>query len=69
MISNQVHPLELVEESRISWAEVESLASESGIEEEMFSWVPQCDQGRQGELFTAFKLDQRAPMTLTSKWQ
>ena len=56
MTSNQVHPLELIEESRISWAGVKSLANESGIEGEMFSWVPQGDQSRQEELLTTFKI-------------
>ena len=56
MTSNQVHPLELIEESRISWAAVESLASESGIEGEMFSLVPHGGQGRQEERFTTFNI-------------
>ena len=49
MTTNQEHPLELIEESRISRAALESLANESGIEEEISSWVSHGDQGRQEE--------------------
>ena len=49
-------PVGIDEESRISWAGMKSLANESGIEGEMFSWVPQGDQSRQEELFTTFKI-------------
>ena len=57
------HPLELIEESRISQAALESLANESGIEREMFSWPPYGDHGRQEERFSIFR-DSKPPVDI-----
>ena len=45
--SNQTVPLELVEESQMSYKGLEHLAKMSGIGEEQFSWIPHGGRGQQ----------------------